>query len=174
MTKRSQTDPRTGEPTEQFSMVVLELADDRGDPIYDYDMLFLAGKRRPRIGDWVYDPDELPMGFSVDRQRNSRNPNRLTYYLSHTRMMAEADRYGHRLGLRITARPGHGFSYYRPAEFRSFDAGLDVGDLLRPNETVIVQVELKRHVDENVFRLDPATAGRRGFKKQRPSGLDVP
>jgi hypothetical protein len=35
-------------------------------------------------------------------------------------------------------------------------------------------MELRRVVDEGVFRLSPATEPRRSFKKDKPSGTGVP
>lgn len=126
--------------TERFSMIFFRLHDDRGNTINDYDILLLGSKN--------YDPDELPEGFFVDRQKNRVATNHLTYYVNHTKMLQVADGV---IGFRIIARPSEGFSYYKPAEFRSNHIPLE--ELLIPNQTLYVDVELKRYVDQNVFRL---------------------
>ncbi len=42
-------------------------------------------------------------------------------------------------------------------------------DTLQPNETLYVDIEINRRVDEEVFRLDPAADGSQDFKDQEPS-----
>lgn len=82
------------------------------------------------------------------------------------------------IGFRIIARPSEGFSYYTPAEFRS--DGIPLGDLLKPNQTLYVDIELKRHVDQNVFRLlkrddiKPIGKEKSDFSGIEPAGKKVP
>lgn len=143
------------------AMVVFHIHDDQGQPVADYDLLLLAGRN--------YSPDVLPKGFFIDRQRNRRAPNCLTYFLDHDQMSKIP---GGALGFRLTARPGEGFSRFVAGEFRSEDIPLD--RILVANETCIVDMELRRFVDEGVFRLGPATEERRSFKKDKPTGQSVP
>jgi hypothetical protein len=150
---------REGVP--RCAMVVFHIHDDQGRPVTDYDLLLLAGRN--------YSPDVLPKGFFVDRQRNRRAGNCLTYYLDHDRMSTIP---GGALGFRLTARPERGFSHLVAGEFRSEDIPLD--RILVANETCLVDMELRRVVDEGVFRLSPATEPRRSFKKDKPSGTGVP
>ncbi len=163
-----QTQDGDRETKDQYSMVFFQLHDDRGNIINDYDILLLGSKK--------YSPDELPRGFFVDRQRNRVNGNRLTYYVDCLKMLNIKDGC---FGFRIVARPSEGFSHYRKAEFRSDVIGL--GKLLIPNQILYVDIELKRYVDKNVFRLfrrkdfDPKKGGKEqmGFKKIRPTGKEV-
>ena len=141
------------------AMIVFDVRDDQGDPITEYDMLLLAGLR--------YDPDKLPKGFFVDRQMNSLARHRLVYYLNCDVMHQVLDG---QLGFRIVARPREGFSYFHAGEFRSDDAGIPVTQLLTPNETLYVEVVLRRRVDRETFRLDPATNGPSSFKRVKPGG----
>ena len=90
---------------------------------------------------------------------------RLVYYLSADKMSEIKDGM---LGFRIVARPSSGFSYYRAAEFRSENHLL--GEIFNANETVYIDIELHRYVDENVFRLDSASERRVNFKRIKPSG----
>ena len=140
---------------DRYSMFVFTITDHEGEPINDFDMLFLAGKN--------YDENKLPKGFFKDRQLNSRSRNRLVYYLNYDKMKKVNDG---KLGIRIKARPDEGFVSYRPGEFRSEDILL--GDILRPNETTYVNVILRRRVSQNVFRVSSLNRGRRKFKDDEP------
>lgn len=143
------------------AMVIFHIVDDQGQPVTDYDLLLLASRN--------YSPDVLPKGFFVDRQLNRLVPNCLTYYLDFDRMSTLP---GGALGFRLTARPEKGFTHFVAGEFRSEDTPLD--HILVANETCIVDMELRRFVDEGVFRLGPATEKRRSFKRDKPTGKSVP
>ncbi|MEK7296999.1 MAG: hypothetical protein AAB069_03770, partial [Planctomycetota bacterium] len=152
---------------DKYSMVFFRLHDDRGNTINDFDILLLGSKD--------YDPDKLESGFFVDRQRNRVSANHLTYYVDHNKMMCIKDGV---IGFRIIARPSEGFSYYKPAEFRS--DGIPLDDLLKPNQTLYVDIELKRHVDQNVFRLlkrddiKPIGKEKSDFSGIKPAGTEAP
>jgi hypothetical protein len=131
--------------TERYSMLTVKLRDDRGQPLTDYDMILTAGPN--------YSPDELPEGFFVDRQRNQLDPGRLTYFLNHGRM---AQGLNHealegKIGFKVVARPDLGLARYTVASLTSDVA--TVSQLLQPNETVMVEITLRRTVDFAVFRL---------------------
>jgi hypothetical protein len=163
-----QTQNEDKETMDRYSMIFFQLHDDRGNVINDYDILLLGSKK--------YNPNKLPRGFFMDRQRNRANGNRLAYYVDCMKMLNIKDKC---FGFRIIARPSEGFSHYRKAEFRSDQIGL--GKLLMPNQILYVDIELKRYVDKNVFRLlrrkdfDPKKGGKEkmGFKKIEPAGKDV-
>ena len=127
--------------TPPHSMFTFRLVDDRGASLKDYDLLFTGGPN--------YDPDDLPQGFFRDRQRNSVDPGRLTYYVNHALLTARADDWP--IGLRVLARPCRGLAGYAPAELRSDEA--HIGRWLRPNETTMVEVTLHRALDPAVFHL---------------------
>jgi hypothetical protein len=131
--------------TNRYCMLVIRLVDDRNNNLSDYDVLFTAGPN--------YDPNHLPPGFFVDRQRNRLSPGKLTYYIDYDVMN---DWFGRpelagRFGVRITARPAEGFAYYAVAEHRGTLA--DLGRYFEPNQTLMVEVELRRRVTEGIFRL---------------------
>lgn len=147
----------------RYVMLIFNIRDDQGDPINDYDLFLLAGSN--------YAPDKLPRGFFVDRQKNKARPNRLVYYLNYESMRTIKDEL---LGFRVIARPRAGYSYYsyyNAVEFRLGDIPLNA--VLTPNETLYVDIEINRRVDEEVFRLDPAADGSQDFKDQEPSGKIV-
>ncbi len=126
-------------------MLVIRIIDDRGRSLNDYDVMFTAGPN--------YDENHLPPGFFVDRQRNQLNPGKLTYYLDYDVMEQwfNQKRIEDRFGFKIRARPADGFAYYTEAEFRGKFSALR--RYLEPNQTMMVQIELQRYVDEGVFQL---------------------
>ena len=134
--------------TNRYSMVVFRLVDDRGNPLVDYDLLITAGPD--------YDEDELPEGFFMDRQRNQRNPGKLTYFLDYDVMEQglSKPRMQGKLGFRVKARPEESpkaLAYYKVLDFRSAVATID--KILRPNETVMVEIVLQRRVNKAVSRI---------------------
>jgi len=150
--------------THRYCMLVIRLVDDRGNNLSDYGVLFTAGPD--------YDPNHLPPGFFVDRQRNQLNPGKLTYYIDYDVMndwLSKPELAG-KFGVQIKARPTTGFAYYTVAEHRGTFAGLR--QYFEPNRTVMVEVELRRHVVEGVFRLTQSLAPD-DFKNQ-PKGADLP
>jgi hypothetical protein len=140
---------------DQFTMLAFRIRDDRGNLVDDYDMLLLADKN--------YEPDKLPVGFYQDRQFN-KDSGVLIYYINYTKMTEEKH-----AGFRINARPDEGFSYYLPIEFRS--NGYSIRDILKPNQTLLVDVTLKRMVDKELFRLEGLSeVQEKDFSKVTPSG----
>jgi len=149
--------------TNRYCMLVIQLSDDRGNYLTDYDVLFTAGPN--------YDPNHLPPGFFVDRQRNLLN-GKLTYFIDYDVMndwLSKPQLEG-KFGVRITARPGGGFAYYTVAEHRgTFNA---LKRYFESNQTLMVDVQLQRHVVEGVFQLTKSLAPE-DFRTQ-PKGTDVP
>lgn len=135
--------------TSRYTMLVFRLIDDRGDMLNDYDLYITGGPN--------YSPDDLPSGFFVDRQRNKRNPGKLTYYLDYDVMRRGLNRakLEGRLGFKLVARPEQderSLVYYRPIEFQSDEDALS--DILRANETLMIEIKLQRVVDSTVFRIE--------------------
>jgi len=145
-------------------MLVIKLGDDRGNDLHDYDVVLTAGPD--------YDPNHLPPGFFVDRQRNLLNPGKLTYYIDYDVMndwLSKPELSG-KFGVRICARPDQGFAYYTVAEHRGTFRALS--RYFEPNRTLMVEVELKRHVVEGVFLLTQNLTPE-DFRTQ-PKGIEVP
>ncbi len=155
-----------------FSMVIFRLRDDAGHVVRDFD-LKLTGEDG--------DPDGLPPGFFGDRQLNRRDPGALTYFVNHAVMVGTDAlvRKGNRvirprlmgareLGMEITPRPGEGYVHYLKAVLRSKTA--NIARFLKPHETLMVDVVLRRLVREGVYQLttDPTWTE---FKEQDRGGL---
>jgi hypothetical protein len=175
LTDKTQTDERTERVkemliirrtfnTSRYCMLVIRIVDDRGNSLSDYDVLFTAGPG--------YDPNHLAPGFFVDRQRNQDSPGKLTYYIDYDVMRDWFDRpeLEGKFGVRIAARPDQGFAYYTVAEHRGTFANLK--KYFEPNQTLMIEVELRRHVAAGVFRLTQDLAPE-DFRKQ-PKGDDLP
>jgi len=131
--------------TNRYCMLVFRVIDDRGNALGDYDIQFTAGP--------AYDANHLPPGFFVDRQRNRRNPGKLTYYIDYDVMAAWFERgaLDDRFGFRISARPSEGYAYYTVGEHRGRFSALR--KYFEPNRTLMIEVQLQRQVQEGVFRL---------------------
>ena len=150
--------------TSRYCMLVLKLLDDRGNDLVDYDVFFTAGPG--------YDVNHLPPGFFVDRQRNQLNRGKLTYYIDYdaTSEGLNTPEAAGKFGFKIAARPAEGFAYYTVAEHQGTFAALK--RYFEPNQTLMIEVELQRHVVEGVFRLTQNLAPEE-FKDQ-PKGADLP
>ena len=146
---------------DRYCMLIFSVKDDQGRQIgkNDYDFFLLAGNR--------YSPDQLPKGFFKDSQMNDKS-GRLIYYLDAKRM---SEIKNGKFGIRVVARPSVGFSHYCAGEFQSDD--VDIQNILAPNETTYIDIQLNRNVDKNVFRFGPASNEPINFKKIKPSGSQL-
>lgn len=140
----------------RYMMFVFVVKDDQGDPVRDFDLFLLGGE--------AHSPDKLTKGFFVDRQLNATHRNHLVYYIDYDVVTKNQLN-----GFRVIARPSEGFAFYRAVEFHS--AG-NLNNLLKPNETFYVEIQLRRGVDRNVFTFDNAESpklrkeGIPGFRKE--------
>ena len=166
-TELNQLSAKTQQNTHRYTNLVFVVKDDQGDPVTDYDLFLLGGEG--------YDPDRLSKGFFVDRQQNSAHPNHLVYYVDYDVITKNQ-----LTGFRVIGQPTDGFAFYHAVEFR-MDAGM-LATVLRPNETLYVEIVLRRCVDRNTFRFDSAEDPklhrellplphdtRRDFKHEEPS-----
>ena len=159
------------------SLVIFRISDSEGHALSDFDLL-LTG-----LDD---SPDLLPEGFLRDRQRNSRMRGTLSFLFNAALMtgchaLADPRNPGRdlrsaqpgidRLGLRLRPRPADGFVYYRNTEIRA-DPKL-LRQAIRPNETTLIDIRLRRCVDREVLALEPAANGRRSFKHVKPGGEEL-
>lgn len=154
-------------------MLQFRVRDDQGNPIKDFDVILTAGA--------AGSPNHLPPGFFIDRQRNHLDPGSITYYINHARMTgAPAVIYKGKelrpalkpctsLGLLVIPFPQDGFVLYQPAVLAP--SAENLANFIKPNQTTLVDVVLRRFVREGVYRLSrDASPG--DFTKQ-PPGLPV-
>lgn len=158
---------------DRMTQVIFRVRDSQGHPISDFDLLLIGQDD---------DPNHLPKGFFIDRQRNQRARNTLTYFLNHDVMAGcpavvvdgEVERPEEagmdELGLWIKPRPTDGFVHYGEARLR---AGKELAEaVLRADETVLVDIVLRRIVREGVVHLSRGTK-RGSFRKVKP-GAPLP
>ena len=139
----------------RYSNIVFSIWDDEGNTVENYDLVLLYGKN--------FEPEKLPKGFFVDKQRNTKSTNNMVFYLDYDVLAKNPDGM---MGIRIFPRPSEGFSYYKPVEYR--DEVNDFLKILQPNETLYVKIILHRHVDKNSFRFGSAEDKAKSFKKEKP------
>jgi hypothetical protein len=156
---------------DRHAMIIFRVVDGEGHLLSNYDLL-LTGDNN--------DPDLLPEGFFVDRQCNS-NRSSLTYYFNYDVMRGTPAVIGpqnkpirdempgmREFGIIVRPRPDQGMIRYQPAEFRASAEFFHMA--LRPNSTTHIEIELKRQVNEEVFRLETIKAGKDqpDFRRVRP------
>jgi hypothetical protein len=146
------------EQTAKYSQVVIRVVDDYGTELYagDFDFLFLAGKQ--------FTPENLPSGFVLDKQANDIT-GRLVFYINADLLGKVSDGL---LGLRIIARPDNGLMYYQASDYCPTQG--ELLNAIRPNQTLYIDVVLKRLIDKNVFRFGVASGKPENFRKTKPSG----
>ena len=145
----------------RFVMFIFRLRDNEGRVISDYDLLLLGNNHHP---------GKLPKGFYVDHQKNTKTQ-AITYYLDYDILTLASE-----LGFRVVARPFFGnpgeppknFAGYLPAEYRF--SGKQLSLLVQPNETVYVDITLKRYVDQESMRFDLLAQAKTSFKHIKPKG----
>lgn len=152
--------------TSRYSMLIFRFVDDRGDVLTDYDLYLTGGPN--------YSANDLPPGFFIDRQRNKLNPGTLTYFVDYDvlRRGLNKDKMEGRIGFRVVARPvesADALAFYRPLEYQSGED--ELADILKPNETLMVEIQLRRLVDATVFRIE--TNLKPGPISQIPTGKTV-
>jgi hypothetical protein len=160
---------------DRHTMMIFRVRDDRGYPISDFD-LTLLGQIGDRSG-----ANFLPKGFFVDRQKNTREGNVLTYYFCHdamvgapevlnpkdqTRVLRERFPGADGLGLHIAARPDTGMVRYIPGSLAVSSKILR--EFIRTDETTLVEIVLRRVVHEGVFRFTRDLDHPDPFADQKP------
>jgi hypothetical protein len=156
---------------DRYSMIIFRIKDHEGNPVIDFDLVLTAGKDS--------NPSHLPRGFFVDKQRNIKNQETITYYFNHDVMKGSSPIKNNKgeilreayigiksLGLKIIPRPDEGFVRYLECEIKATNQLLD--KVLKANSTTMIDICLQRVVNKNVMRLDSGVA-RRSFKNTKPN-----
>ena len=91
----------------------------------------------------------------------------LTYFFNHKKLSEISAKRDNCLGFRVIARPDRGFAYYKPAEFRS--NGIGFSELIKANETLMVEIVLRRYVAKNAFQFTSAENEHESFKHRQPN-----
>lgn len=154
------------------AMVVFRLIDATGARVPDMNLLLTAGP--------AADPNQLPEGFLTDRQGNRRAPGNLSFFLNHAALAGcppilhdGREVRGERVprppyGLRLQPRDEGRWVEHWAAELGA--ALPNLLDVVRPNETTVIDLRLARVVREGVFRFTKQLAAR-DFRKDEPGGV---
>jgi hypothetical protein len=137
------------------SMVIVRVTDDHGYIVEDFDLI-LTGKG--------HSPERLPQGFLQDKQKNKRNKGTITLFLNHAIMTGCPELKNNKgevvrkerpdaksLGFILEPHHEEGLVHYLKCELRATKTQLQ--NFLRPNQTTLVDIKLRRIVHEGVFRL---------------------
>ncbi len=140
--------------TDPKSMLIVKITDDEGRDIGDCDIVFTGPEN---------DPDKLPKGFLSDRQRNSISTGIVTFFFNYTAMAGGPEiKYkdkvlrdkkagaGH-LGLLIDPHNNSGFAHYIKGRINA--SADQVAGILKPNQTTLMEIVMKRVVHEGTFRI---------------------
>ncbi|HEX7339935.1 MAG TPA: phospholipase [Rhodanobacteraceae bacterium] len=156
------------------SMVVFRLIDSAGIHVDDVNLLLTAGPNDS--------PNELPSGFMIDRQENGQQPGNITCFLDHAVLAGCPAIPGPKdaiarpelvprapYGLRVDPRYDNRFvEYWQTMLDTSMHQLLD---LIRPNETTLVDIILTRVVHKNVFNFTMQLAPPVYFRNVKPGGV---
>lgn len=155
---------------DKYSMVVFRVRDHEGHPVTDYDLILTAGINS--------DPNHLPRGFFVDKQRNRVHPETITYYFNHDIMKGSKEvrneddevlrktiQGSGMLGFKVIPRPDQGFVHYLSCEIAATPELLE--KVLQPNTTTLIDICLQRVLYKSVMRLDKGTK-QGSFKRIAP------
>jgi hypothetical protein len=140
---------------DQYSMLVFRVRDEYGQNIGNFDVIFTGGDDDSA--------NHLPENFLADKQRNSRAPGNITFYFNTAVMLGSDPVSLNRkvirkklpgagsFGFRIVPFADSGFVHYLPAVLKGTQELL--AQLIRPNETTLIDIVMKRIVHEGVFQL---------------------
>jgi hypothetical protein len=138
------------------AQMIVRVRDEDGRQLDDFDFLLTSwDPSHPDTAMRSPNPNLLPPGFFIDRQRNRRTRGTLTYFLDHEKLSQAPA-----LGVRVTARPTPDPTRAKAAQpfvhHVSGELAARTGTLLeyvQPNATLMLDIVLKRVVREGVFRL---------------------
>ncbi len=146
--------PDTVRIYDKKTMLIVRVRDENGWALEDFDLV-LTGQDG--------DPNWLPKDFLDDRQKNRRHRGTLTFFLNHellngtpevkrgSRVVRAAQQGVNEFGLRIEPRPTSGFVHYLPCVLRATKSMHQ--QVLRANDTTLVDVVMRRIVGQNTFTL---------------------
>ena len=155
------------------SMVIFRVIDDHGQPVGDFDIRLTSGDPP--------DPNALPEGFFRDRQANRRGPGTITYFVNANVMLGADPVVDPRneekvlrdrlpgagsLGFEVEPHRTDGFVHHLEATLNATRPYLR--RFVRPNETTLVDIHMRRVVRRGVFELTKEQ-GAKDFKNQ-PKG----
>ncbi len=145
------------------TQMIVRITDEAGHSLDDFDFLLTSWDRDAAKAAYrVPNPNLLPSGFLIDRQRNQIRRNTLTFYLNHELIASTAN-----LGVAVLPRPEPAPNAKRADDFFvHYLRGLIGSDAktiaayLQPNSTLMLDIVMLRMVRQGVFSLTRDTNAR--------------
>jgi len=146
--------------TDPKSMLIVKITDEDGKDIGECDIVFTGPEN---------DPNKLQHGFQSNRQRNKFNKSTVNFFCNYTAMAGgpeikykdktlRAKKEGvKQLGLMIDPHNNSGFAHYVRGRINANDKQL--GQILFPNQTTLLEIVMKRVVHEGTFRINQNRKG---------------
>lgn len=141
---------------DRCSMIIFRVVDNEGAVIDDFDLLLTGDEN---------DPDGLPSGFFVDRQKNSRHLGTVTYYVNYDLLMGASEVVDpkskkvlrgetiglKRFGIQLFPQPDSGIVHYLGCQLNATIPYLK--GFIEPNQTTMIDIEVKRVIHSGIFNL---------------------
>jgi pimeloyl-ACP methyl ester carboxylesterase len=140
---------------DEYAMLIFRIKDEYGQPIGNYDIIFTGGDNDSE--------NHMPENFLMDKQRNTRASGYMTFYFNTAVMLGSAPVMHNgnvirkelpgakSFGFRIVPYTDKGFVHFLPAVLSG--TAEQLAKLIIPNQTTLIDVEMKRIVHEGVFQL---------------------
>lgn len=138
------------------TQMIVRVHDENGHQLHDFDFLLTSwdpDAERPELRE--PNPNLLPPGFFIDRQRNRLSRGVVTYYLNHEVMQSAPA-----LGVRIVPRPAPDPTTRKPPEYFVHYVRAELAartkallDFVKPNSTLMLDIVMQRIVRSGVFRI---------------------
>ncbi|WP_317899293.1 esterase/lipase family protein [Aurantibacillus circumpalustris] len=163
---------------DRYSMIIFRIKDNEGHALTNFDLLLTGPKN---------DPNNLPSGFFADRQFNKVNQCTISYFFNYDVIMGAPAvmQNGEEvrkelpgissLGIIIKPRPDEGFIRYLPCQLNATKELLEKA--LRPNATTLIEIELQRLVNTEIFRFEKPHENKvtsASFKNTKPGTSILP
>lgn len=136
-------------PLDRYCQLVFRMVDNMGHKLADFSIELLDGGGRG---------DSMPKGFLPNHHKNQATPEFFVFYLDYD-LISKVK--GGKLGFRIHAATGSALVTYPITEYVGI---LEMGVDIKPNQTTLIEVTLKRRLNKNVFQLTKNTS----YQKIKP------
>ncbi len=128
---------------DRYSQVVFHVVDDQGNGLSDYAIEWIDSEGRG---------DRLPMRFLEHQHKNTTHPDYFSFYLNFDQLTELREG---KLGFTVHAPSASPLVSYEDLTFQGPKNA--VGTLVKPNQTTLIEVVLRRKLNKNLFRLTKNT-----------------
>ncbi|MCB4757004.1 MAG: hypothetical protein LHV69_08290 [Elusimicrobia bacterium] len=128
-----------GSPLDRYCQLVFRIVDDEGNALNDYAIELLDPERMSF---------RMPAGLLAHEHKNRANPELFVFYLNYDRLKKIK---GGRLGVRVHVASASSLVSYE--DFLYLGAGQKNSEFIKPNQTTLVEIVLRRRLNKNLFVL---------------------